>query len=345
MARLNKEALIRRAMDSIAADGWTVTPLTKGGTHPARFTMESEGVRHTVRLYIWNLSHGGKSRSASEFRIQVTGIDGFEPEPGGRTLILGWSDDFGVFAGFDVQHRLGKLGASPSIQITAATLKSAGADGGALQDKTKGEWAVALRPDKLGRYAQHLSTVHSGKLDPILAPDDSPAADPLASEIAHLARDSTEFNLDAPEEADLRTDLIAGVDEVLAALNTGKQDPPAGMGHNQPPGPIDKHPGLAPEIEVAAQELKADLSLGKPDPREIGRAGAFLAWAGKILQMAKQEGAKVLDKGKDMAREYMAKALWGTTATLGVTFKEELVEMLRHLAKGILNWLQQISIL
>ncbi|HEX8240510.1 MAG TPA: hypothetical protein VF574_12290 [Allosphingosinicella sp.] len=344
MARLNKEALIRRAMDSIAADGWTVISLTKGGMHPARFTMEREGVRHTVRLYIWNLSHGGKSRSASEFRIQVTGINGFQPEPNGRTLILGWSDDFGVFAGFDVQHRLGKLGASPSIQITAATLKSGAANGGALQDKTKGEWAIALRPDKLARYAQHLSAVHTGKLDPILAPDDSLAADPLASEIAHLAADSADFNLDAPGEADLRAEILAGVDEVLAALEASKQDTPAGMGHNQPPGPIDEQPALGPEIETAAQQLKADLSSGKPDPREVGRAGAFLARAGKVLQTAKREGAKILDKGKDMAREYMAKALWGTAATLGVTFKEELVEIMRHLARSILNWLQHISI-
>lgn len=344
MARLNKAALVERAIDAIAADGWAVARLTHGATHPARFTMEREGVSHTVKLYIWNLSHGGKSRSESEFRIQVTGISGFEPEPNGRTLILGWSEEFGVFAGFDVQHRLGPLGASPSIQITAATLQAGGANGAAKQDKGKGEWALAVRPDKVGRYVQHLATAHAGELEPILADEHSSAADPLASEIAYLA-DNAEFDLTAPGETELRAEMIAGVEGVLAALGSAKPKPPPQMGHNLPPGPIDEQPALGPEIEAAAQQIKSELESGTPDARAVGRAGAFLAWAGKILQIAKQEGAKVLEKSKDVAREYMAKALWGTAGTLGVMFKEEIVELLRHLGRSILNWLQHITIL
>lgn len=296
---------------------------------------------HTVRLYIWNLSHGGKSRSESEFRIQVTGIEAFEPEPDGRTLILGWADDFGVFAGFDIQHRLGRLGASPSIQITATTLQAGYADGAAKQDKTQGEWALALRPEKLGRYVQHLASAHLSDLDPILAPEESAAADPLASEIAHLANDSAGFDLDAVGAADLRAEMIAGVDDVLAAL-AADQNPVAQMGHNQPPGPIEDD-GLAPEVEAAARQIRDELKSEKPDARAVGNAGAFLAWAGRMLQIAKEEGAKVLDKGKDMAREYLAKALWGAAGTLGITFKEEIVELLRKVATGVLNWLQHIT--
>ncbi len=344
MARLNKGALVERAIDAIAADGWAVARLTHGATHPARFTMEREGVSHTVKLYIWNLSHGGKSRSESEFRIQVTGISGFEPEPNGRTLILGWSEEFGVFAGFDVQHRLGPLGASPSIQITAATLQAGGANGAAKQDKGKGEWALAVRPNMVGRYVQHLAAAHAGELEPILADEHSPAADPLASEIAYLA-DNTEIDLTAPGEAELRAEMIAGVEGVLAALGTAKPASPSLMGHNLPPGPIDEHPALGPKIEAAAHLIKLQAESETPDASAIGRAGAFLAWAGRMLQIAKQEGAKVFEKGKDLAREYIAKALWGTAGTLGVMFKEELVEMIRHLSVTVLNWLQYISIL
>jgi len=343
MARLNKEALIERAINTIATDGWTVVRLSQGATHPARFTMEREGVSHTVRLYIWNLSHGGKSRSESEFRIQVTGISGFEPEPNGRTLILGWSEEFGVFAGFDVQHRLGALGASPSIQITAATLQAGGANGAAKQHKGKGEWALAIRTDKLGRYVQHLASAHAGSLDPILADENSPAADPLASEIAILA-DSVAFDLNVAGELELRTEIAARVAGVLAELGSAKPEPPPQMGHNQPPSPIDES-ALGPSIEAAAQRIKSELEADAPDASAIGRAGAFLAWAGKMLQIAKHEGAKVIEKGKDLAREYIAKALWGTAGTLGVMFKEELVDMLRHLAVTVLNWLQHISIL
>lgn len=344
MARLNKEALIERAVDAIAADGWAAERLTQRGTHPARFTIEREGVSHTVRLYIWNLSHGGKNRSESEFRIQVTGISGFEPEPNGRTLILGWSEEFGVFAGFDVQHRLGPLGASPSIQITAATLQAGGANGAAKQAKGKGEWALAVRPDKLGRYVQHLAAAHAGELNSILADERHPASDPLASEISYLA-DSAEFDLNAVGEIELRAEVLARVEGVVAALGSAKPEPPAQMGHNQPPGPIDEQPALGPDIEAAAQRIKSELESDTPDARVVGRAGAFLAWAGKILQIAKEEGGKVLDKSKEMAREYMAKALWGTAGTLGVTFKEEIVDMLRRLAGSILSWLQHIVIL
>jgi hypothetical protein len=344
MARLNKEALIVRTIDAIVADGWNVVRLNHAGTHPARFTMEQAGVSHTVRLYVWNLSHGGKSRSADEFRIQITGIDGFAAEPNGRTLILGWGEEFGVFAGFDIQHRLGALGASPSIQINSATLQTAGKKGAEKQDKKKGEWAVAVRPDKIGRYVQHLTAAHAGGLEPLLADDGDPAADVLSSEIADLAETASGFDLDAPGEPELRAEIVAGVDEVLAALGEEPADVLAQIGHNHPPGPIEEPPALGEGIKTAAEQIRDELGTENVDPRKIGRAGAFLAWARKLLDGARQEGAKVLDKGKDMAREYMAKALWGTAGTLGVTFKEEIVEVLRHLAGSVLNWLQHISI-
>jgi hypothetical protein len=344
MGRLNKQVLINRAVEAIATDGWTVERLTQGAMHPARFTMEREGVRHTVRLYIWNLSHGGKSRSESEFRIQVTGINGFEPEPNGRTLILGWSEEFGLFAGFDVQHRLGALGASPSIQINAATLQAGGANGASKQHKGKGEWALCIRADKLGRYVQHLASAHAGDLDPILADETSPSADPLASEIAILAN-SEQFNLDAVGEPELRADMIAGIETVLTALGSAQPDPPPEMGHNNPPSPMDEQPVLGPDIEDAVQQIKLQLEAETPDASVIGRAGAFVAWAGKILEIARQEGAKVLDKGRDLAREYVVKALWGTAGTFGVIFKEEIVQLLRDLARSVLYWLQNISII
>ena len=344
MARLNKEALILRAIDAIVADGWNVVRLNQAGTHPARFTMEQDGVSHTVRLYVWNLSHGGKSRSPDELRIQITGINGFAAEPKGRTLILGWSEEFGVFAGFDIQHRLGVLGSSPSIQINSATLQTAGKQGAEKQDKKRGEWAVAVRPDKVGRYVQHLTAAHAGDIGPLLAKDGDPAADVLSSEIAYFANAASAFDLNAPNEPDLRAHIIVSVDEVLAALGEGTAGVPAQIGHNHPPGPVEDPPALGDSIKTAAEQISDAFQTGNVDPREIGKAGAFLAWTRRVLDGAKQEGAKVLDKGKDMAREYMARALWGMAGTLGLTFKVEIVETLRHLAGSVLTWLQHISI-
>ena len=45
-----------------------------------------------------------------------------------------------------------------------------------------------------------------------------------------------------------------------------------------------------------------------------------------------------------MARDYMAKALWGAADTAGVMFKEEIVEALHHLAATVLVWLQHVAI-
>ena len=78
--------------------------------------------------------------------------------------------------------------------------------------------------------------------------------------------------------------------------------------------------------------------------RRVGNAGAFLAWAGHLLQLAKEEGARILDKGKDLAREYAVRALWGPAVSSGVIFKEEIVDLLRTVATNILHWLQHISI-
>ena len=69
-----------------------------------------------------------------------------------------------------------------------------------------------------------------------------------------------------------------------------------------------------------------------------------MAWAGRLLQIAQKEGANVLDKGKDLTREYAVRALWGAVVPTGVVFKEEIVEMLRQVATSILQWLQHILV-
>ena len=340
MARLTKKALIAHAVSAIAASGWTVTYLTDTGTHPVRFTMEKEGVEHTVRLYIWNLSHGGRTRSEEEFRIQVTGIDQFEMEPGGRTLILGWGEEFGVFAGFSAQHRIGSFGASPSIQIKSATLRAAEAVGAGSQDKGGGEHVIGVRPDKLGRYVQHLTDAHTGNLHPLLAPDNSWEEDPLASEIYSLVNTNRDVDLEVDGEEDIRSEIISGVDEVLTALDADEPDDSPRIGHNQPPGAIDDQKPLEQQIVEASSEIKSELKATHPDFRRVGNAGGFLAWAGRLLQVVREEGAELLEKGRDLTREYAVRGIFGA----GVIFMEDLGVLLRRVASSILEWLQLISI-
>lgn len=346
MARLKKSDLIGLALQAIADGGWTIDMLTDEGEHPARFTMSRAGVEQLVRLYIWNLSHGGKSRSEHEFRIQVTGIEQFEPEPGGRTLVLGWGDAFGVFAAFDVQHRLGALGASPSIQITDATLISAAENGGAAQAKDDGERAVAVRPNRLGRYVENQEAIHDGDLSALLNDDevDDGQESELEKALTDLSDENLERDFSKPGEEALRADVLAQIDSLLGALDESRPPEPAQIGHNLPPEPLEEDAGVAGAIEDAASDIRDQLGNAEPDATEVAKAGAKLAWAARLLDMAKAEGAKVIEKGKDLAREYAAKALWGGAGTVGVVFKEEIVAFLHRAAEAILRWLQHVSI-
>src|SRR4051812_30422555 len=157
MARLDKPKLIDVVLNANRAAGWTVALVSSPGAHPARLTMTKGLQQQVVRVYIWNLTHGGGVRRPKhEYRIQITsGVHAFELEPDGVTLILGWSEQFGIFAAFDASRRTASLGSSPSIQISQATLTQARDRGGAIQDKGDGEFAVAVRPDRLTTYVAH----------------------------------------------------------------------------------------------------------------------------------------------------------------------------------------------
>lgn len=167
MARLPKGQLLARVEDAIRESGWSFLYLSKPGSHPARYQVYRDGKGYRVRVYIWNLSHGGgPARPAHEYRIQITaipnpsGVQQFQPEVGGKTLILGWWEDAGVFAGFDYTRHAGPLGASPSIQVGEGALQSAHANGFTPYNKGNGELAIAFRPDFLGTYIENLEALH-----------------------------------------------------------------------------------------------------------------------------------------------------------------------------------------
>jgi len=166
MARLSKQRLLDIIVSSLELSGWAITAISSAGTHPFRFEIEKAGNRMRVRAYIWNTTHGGASRSVDEFRIQITsGIETFEREPDGVTLILGWSETYRVFAGFDIAYHDNSLGSSPSIQIGEATMALGAARGFAVQKKSNMEIAVAVRGDRLADYIIEHAAVHAGNAD------------------------------------------------------------------------------------------------------------------------------------------------------------------------------------
>ncbi len=161
MARHNKYDLLEKIVDAINDSGWNVAYLESIDQHPFHLQIYRDNESYRVRVYVWHLTHGGGSaRPKNEYRIQITGVDRFEPFPGGKTLILGWWKEADVFAGFDIRKHLGKLGSSPSIQIREEALRKAYINGFEPCDKGNKEVAIAFRPDFFADYLQSLEPLH-----------------------------------------------------------------------------------------------------------------------------------------------------------------------------------------
>src|ERR1017187_2688808 len=103
-ATLRKDALLARILGAVRSNGWEAIMLS--GDHPFKLSIFRGDTRLMVLCYIWNLTHGGYPRNPNELRIQVTGVERFRIEEGCKTLLLGWSEDEKMFAGFDVTKHL-----------------------------------------------------------------------------------------------------------------------------------------------------------------------------------------------------------------------------------------------
>jgi putative restriction endonuclease len=88
-------------------------------------------------------------------------VERFRVEDGTRTLVLGWSEDEKMFAGFDVRrHLISMEGRSPSFQIRRETLAAAATQGFSPQVRGNQEIAIAFRPDFFATYVQELESLH-----------------------------------------------------------------------------------------------------------------------------------------------------------------------------------------
>lgn len=161
MARHNKYDLLEKLVSAVNDSGWNVAYLEDIEQHPFYLQIYRDDESYRVKIYIWHLTHGGgKARPKDEYRIQITGVDKFEPLRGGKTLILGYWKEADVFAGFDVRKHLGRLGSSPSMQIREDALRKAYVNGFEPCDKGNKEVAIAFRPDFFVDYLQSLEPLH-----------------------------------------------------------------------------------------------------------------------------------------------------------------------------------------
>lgn len=160
MPTLTKQQLLAAVEVAVRESGWGFLHLPSDTQHPASYQFYQHSQHHQVLIYIWNLTGGGQNRPRDEWRIQATGIDRFRVEEGAKTLVLGWQNEWSVFAGFDVTRHLNALGNSPSIQLREAALQQAVVNGFAPHNKGNGELAIAFRPDFLASYVDNLESLH-----------------------------------------------------------------------------------------------------------------------------------------------------------------------------------------
>ncbi len=161
LAIMNIE-LISSIVNAVQEDRWNIE--IKEIYSPNNFSAIIYNETKQVRLciYIWHLiQNGGAARAPDEYRIQITGASHFEQHAGEKTVILGWWDSVGVFAGFDYTKHTGKLGFSPSMQIREESLRKALINGFSPCNKGNNEIAVAFRPDFFVNYIQCLDQLHS----------------------------------------------------------------------------------------------------------------------------------------------------------------------------------------
>lgn len=113
MAAHRKYDLLEGIVQAINESGWNALYVGDIHDHPFLLRVYNERESHLIRVYIWNLTHGGgQARPEDEYRIQITGVTRFEQRPDEKTLILGWWGPVGVYAGFDFNKHNGQLGAS-----------------------------------------------------------------------------------------------------------------------------------------------------------------------------------------------------------------------------------------
>jgi putative restriction endonuclease len=158
-ATLRKDALLARILRAARSSGWEAIMLSED--HPFKPSIFRGDTRLVVLCYIWNLTHGGYPRNPNELRIQVTGVAHFRIEEGCSTLLLGWSEDEEMFAGFDVtKHLIDMAGRSPSLQIRRETLQKARHEGLATQHRDNNEIAFAIPPEFFVTDAQEVEQLH-----------------------------------------------------------------------------------------------------------------------------------------------------------------------------------------
>lgn len=147
----------------------------KDAYRPARLRVITGTQTTDCILFLWMVTPGGggaEVRPENERRIQLTNVSGIPLEPGSRTLLGGWSQEFGVYVFWDPRRHIRFSIRSPSLQVTSETLETASGVGIAtyLRPAASGrEVVVAVAPDSLLWYVENGLPLHNSEDDALAA--------------------------------------------------------------------------------------------------------------------------------------------------------------------------------
>ncbi|CAN5581554.1 hypothetical protein BH23CHL7_BH23CHL7_16010 [soil metagenome] len=119
--------LHRRVITNLADHGLPTVGTPIIGGQALELQLDAGGVPVRVRMYVRNITHGGRGRKDREYRIQLTG----QPptlDAGATTMLLGYFEPKDVYVAFDPGGHQ-QFGTSPSIQVSERTLERAESDG------------------------------------------------------------------------------------------------------------------------------------------------------------------------------------------------------------------------
>lgn len=126
----------------------------------------------TLRIYIWNCTHGGRGRADDEYRVQIVQVPP-TPVDNEHLIVLGWHDAYGVFVAFDPKKHIAQAGESPSAQVKENVMEAANRDMFAAHVNAKGETIIAMRPAFFMTYVTNAVQLHkfgkSAELDSLNA--------------------------------------------------------------------------------------------------------------------------------------------------------------------------------
>lgn len=184
MSGLKKVELVERLCAYLTQQRCTIDKAELGGTAgelPCRLDVTfPRGSQRRYNLYCWTMGHGGRSRSALEYRIQVKLGKGRQLKfKDATSVLLGYYDveqdhvgqemgnrpasDMRIITAWDPVRHI-EVGVSSSCQITFPVLQQAylvGADS-KVRRCADGELetALAFRPEYLARYLFLMSSGH-----------------------------------------------------------------------------------------------------------------------------------------------------------------------------------------